>query len=30
MELCRQQRGSCVWPDIPESCWEQAMEEMIV
>ncbi len=29
MELCRQQEGSCVWPDIPESCWEQAVKEMI-
>lgn len=28
MEVCREQTGSCVWPDIPEGCWEQALEEM--
>ena len=29
MELCKQKHGRCVWPDIPEECWEQAYREMI-
>lgn len=29
MELCREETGKCVWPDIPEECWEQAVNEMI-
>ena len=29
MELCKQKHGRCVWPDIPEECWEQAYHEMI-
>lgn len=28
MELCREKTGTCRWPDIPESCWEQAANEM--
>ncbi len=27
MELCREETGSCVWPDIPEKFWEQAVNE---
>lgn len=27
MELCRQDRGFCNWPDIPEEYWEQAAKE---
>lgn len=30
MELCRERTGRCVWPDIPEGCWEAALEEMNV
>lgn len=26
MELCREETGSCVWPDIPERYWEKAYE----
>lgn len=29
MELCRKDTGSCIWPDIPEIYWEQAVNEMI-
>jgi hypothetical protein len=29
MELCREETGKCVWPDIPEEFWEQAVNEMI-
>lgn len=29
MELCREETGDCVWPDIPESCWAQAVNELI-
>jgi len=28
MELCRQDTGSCHWPDIPEKYWKTAMEEL--
>ena len=28
MALCRQETGSCRWPDIPERYWERAVEEM--
>lgn len=28
MELCRQAEGSCVWPDVPERYWKQAVEEL--
>lgn len=30
MELCRGKFGECNWPDIPEECWEQAAEELLV
>ncbi|MDV3426213.1 MAG: metallophosphatase family protein [Bacillota bacterium] len=29
MELCREETGDCVWPDIPEKCWAQAVNEII-
>lgn len=29
MELCRQATGSCIWPDIPEGYWQQAVKEML-
>lgn len=29
MELCREETGSCVWPDIPEKCWAQAVNEIL-
>ena len=29
MELCKQKYGRCIWPDIPEECWEQAYHELI-
>lgn len=29
MELCSQKRGKCIWPDIPEACWEQAASELL-
>lgn len=29
MELCREETGKCVWPDIPEKCWTQAVKEII-
>lgn len=28
MALCRQETGSCKWPEIPEKYWERAAEEM--
>ncbi len=28
MEICRQTQGFCNWPDIPEDCWRQALEEI--
>lgn len=28
MELCRRRTGRCVWPDIPEDCWQQALAEL--
>ncbi|SHO45595.1 metallophosphoesterase family protein [Anaerocolumna xylanovorans] len=27
MELCKEETGDCVWPDIPEKYWAQAVEE---
>ncbi|ADL49940.1 metallophosphoesterase family protein [Clostridium cellulovorans] len=30
MELCREETGDCVWPNIPEKCWEQAVNELIL
>lgn len=29
MELCREERGECIWPDIPEKYCEQAFEFLI-
>lgn len=29
MELCRAETGSCVWPDVPERFWQQAVKEML-
>ena len=29
MELCRQREGQCIWPEIPEDCWAQALEELL-
>ena len=29
MELCKEVTGNCVWPDIPENCWAQAVDEII-
>ena len=29
MELCREETGSCNWPDIPEKYWEQAIGELL-
>lgn len=29
MELCRQKTGQCIWPEIPEECWEQAVRELL-
>lgn len=29
MEFCRKETGDCVWPDIPEKYWAQAVNEMI-
>lgn len=30
MALCKEQYGECNWPNIPEECWKQAVEEMII
>lgn len=27
MLLCEKENGVCVWPDIPEHCWEAALKE---
>lgn len=29
MGLCRVQEGSCIWPDIPERFWAQAVSELL-
>jgi putative phosphoesterase len=29
MKLCREETGGCVWPDIPEKYWEQAVNQII-
>ncbi len=29
MELCKQERGVCNWPEIPEQYWELAVAEML-
>ena len=28
MELCRKNSGNCIWPDIPEIYWKQAIDEI--
>lgn len=30
MALCKDKFGECIWPNVPEECWEQAVEEMII
>lgn len=30
MQLCRQQTGDCTWPNIPESCWQRAADELLI
>lgn len=27
MELCQAERGACIWPDVPEKYWRQAVQE---
>lgn len=29
MQICTEKNGNCVWPNIPENCWKQAVEEML-
>ena len=29
MELCKNEEGECIWPDIPEMYWQQEVKEMI-
>lgn len=29
MELCRTKLGECIWPNIPEDCWKQAVRELL-
>lgn len=29
VELCKKETGNCVWPDIPEGCWAQAVNEIL-
>ena len=29
MALCKEKYGQCVWPGIPDDCWEQAYNEII-
>ncbi len=29
MALCEQENGECIWPAVPESCWEKAYRELI-
>lgn len=29
MEICREETGDCVWPNIPEEFWKKAVEEFI-
>lgn len=29
MELCREETGDCVWPEIPEKYWAQAVDELV-
>lgn len=29
MELCKEETGDCIWPDVPERYWSQAVGEML-
>lgn len=29
MKLCEEDTGSCIWPDVPEYYWQQAINEML-
>ncbi len=29
MTICKDKFGECCWPNVPEECWEQAVQEMI-
>ena len=29
MDLCEQEMGECIWPEVPEKYWEMAADEMI-
>ncbi|HWT74213.1 MAG TPA: metallophosphoesterase family protein [Mobilitalea sp.] len=29
MELCKEETGECIWPDIPEKYWAQAVSEIL-
>lgn len=29
MAICEEENGNCIWPDVPEKYWKQAVEEMI-
>lgn len=30
MELCKEETGKCIWPEIPEQFWAQAVQERIL
>lgn len=30
ISLCKEEKGECIWPNIPEQYWEQAVNEMIL
>ncbi len=29
MAICKHNFGECIWPNIPEECWEQAVRELL-
>ena len=29
MAICKDNFGECIWPNIPEECWEQAVRELL-
>ncbi len=29
MELCKQEKGYCNWPEIPEKFWQQALQDLL-
>lgn len=29
MTICKDNFGECIWPNIPEECWEQAVKEIL-